>query len=431
MRLKIPYISSTVASDVVFTIYFAFFWWFLGFSIVVYQLVALWLFNKLLLHKIKYPVKIRLPRIILFPAVFTVLYGISIILNASQHDQQRITASLYNFSFWIMGILLVLVMYNTCTAESIDRIVTAMGINIVAIGASAIVSLFLWVQGQTDISMRTPVLTALPWLENIPLLRQALTIRFLGSDWFSASAQPRLMILNPYPTALAATLIMILPLYAAHSTSKKAYRFTALAVGLLALVFTLSRTSIIAFIIAIGFIYLLNHKHKLIIAVTALLIIITAWPILVMSYEQVSDLRKDSSEIRARLYRQTIETALKQSPLIGIGVKPRDEFFIPTGSHSMILSVFLRTGMLGLAAFIAMQWQIAKTWYQGLKRVAESAKQTWNAIGISLFAMLLWMTTEDLDAPQLVAFLYFLLLGLMAIMVKEGSDGNDKQTQHS
>jgi hypothetical protein len=72
-----------------------------------------------------------------------------------------------------------------------------------------------------------------------------------------------------------------------------------------------------------------------------------------------------------------------------------------------------------------MQLHILKKWFDGIKqKMSEELRMAWNGVGVSLIAMSLWMATEDLDAPQMVACLYFLIIGLMAVLQKEALTGH-------
>ncbi len=421
MKIKVPYITTSLESDIIITLYLARLWWVLGFSIFIYHVIALWGLNKLLVSSAGHHTHIEIPRLIVFPVLLTFFYGLSLIINFQQNEPQRTVASIYNFSFWIMGLILILVVYNTFTKYSLIRFANALGFNIAFIGILSVISILLWMMGIKNIGYRTPLLITLPSLANIPLLKYSATIGLINIDWFANTSWPRLKVLGPYSTAVAASLIMMLPLFVAIGDSRRIYKIIITGVGIFALLLTLSRTAIIAFFIAIIIVYIFNKKHRIALIIALLLFVLLIWPVLTTISGLFSDLRKGSSDLRLDMYRYTIETVMRASPIIGIGVKPREHFFmIPVGSHSMYLSFFLKAGVLGLISFLGMQWYILKKWIDSTKQhISGGMRLARNAVGISLIAMCMWMATEDLDAPQLVAYLYFLLIGIFAVLQRE------------
>jgi len=87
---------------------------------------------------------------------------------------------------------------------------------------------------------------------------------------------------------------------------------------------------------------------------------------------------------------------------------------VPIGSHSTYIGVIYKTGFLGLLVFLAFWGLVLKKWWSGRKSVAKDdfLISVWTFTGIGLISGLIWMLTEDLDAPPIAAFLYFIVVGL-------------------
>jgi O-antigen ligase len=98
-----------------------------------------------------------------------------------------------------------------------------------------------------------------------------------------------------------------------------------------------------------------------------------------------------------------------------MGAKPRENFLsIPVGSHSTYISVLYRVGIMGLLAFIAFQISCIFAWLRiRINLIGRDQHRLWSILGVALIAMSIWMIGEDIDAPQLVAFLYFILVGII------------------
>jgi len=135
---------------------------------------------------------------------------------------------------------------------------------------------------------------------------------------------------------------------------------------------------------------------------------------------KIVEFRKGSSEFRVKLYKTTLSQAI-QHPILGYGFKPRpEEFPVPIGSHSMYFGVIYKTGFLGLFVFIAFWLSVLKKWWRQ-KNILKGDKIVWPLwyySGVALIGGLLWMFTEDLDAPPIVAFLYFLIVGFIISLDK-------------
>ena len=418
MKLKLPYLTTSLETDLLTTFGLSPLWWLLGLNVFVYQFAVMWIFSKMMFQHMRTSRILVLPKLAFYPVLVTLTLGASLLLNIGQNDATRSLAALYNLSFWIMGILLIIAAYNSFTERFLRSCIDVSEALIVTIGILSFFALIFWLRGISNMEMKTPLLQALPWFERIVLLKSSTTARLISSDWFAGGFRPRVFVLSPYPTALAALLIMLLPLYVIGSSAGKIRKWMVGALGAGALLLTLSRTAILALIVGSTAVFVLNRRHRWGLLIGLLIIFILVWPFLMMSFDEIGDVRKGSTAFRQEMYSYTIETVMRSSPIIGIGIKPREDYLaIPLGSHSMYLSILLRSGILGVMAFIAFQVNIVIVWFRGTRKsMTPQLRSFWTAVGIALFSMCLWMATEDLDAPQLVAFVYFLFVGILAML---------------
>jgi O-antigen ligase len=180
-----------------------------------------------------------------------------------------------------------------------------------------------------------------------------------------------------------------------------------------------SRTAIFGIVFAsvIVFVLLNLRKSFFMKVVPVVLIILIVVLILVPPkkiYDTLYDFRKGSSIWRARLYSLTLNQAVKK-PILGHGFKPRTEDFpVPIGSHSTYIGVVYKTGFLGFMVFCLFWGLVLRKWWVQKRAVNEKPAfyNLWIYTGIGLLSGILWMLTEDLDAPPIAAFLFFIVVGL-------------------
>jgi hypothetical protein len=423
-KLKFPYINTSIETDIILTLFLAPFWWVLGINLLIYHLISFWLLIKVLLICAKQRHRIEVPFQANFLMLFILIYGLSLLINLPQNDSMRTIASLYNYSFWIMGFFLILAIYNS-RLNDLTYLTGPLSFNLFFLGILAVFSTFLWINGYSELAYKSPLLSVFGSLGEIPLLKASTTIKLMSKGWLASQPFPRFNAMAPYPTAAGGLIIVILPIVMAYYRTRfvklKLHHWAVLGLGLFALLLTMSRTSVLALFTAVAIIYIANRRHSLAIISLVFAMSLFASPFIIHGMKWVSELRAGTSMSRLELYKYTFDTVMQKNPIIGMGAKPRiGDFKIPVGSHSTYLSLLFKTGFLGLLTFVAFQFHLIYTWLK-VKRLKKSQRDkiVWNHIGVSLLAMSLWMLTDDLDAPQLVAFLYFILIGTMIVIGKE------------
>jgi O-antigen ligase len=422
MRIKIPYLTTNLQKDIIITLYLAPLWWVLGVSIFIYHAVTIWLFLKLMIISINNHERIRIARPVRFLILITIIYGISLVINYPKNEIQRTMASLYNYSFWVMGLVLIVVIHNSFDMGAVKKLTAPLRFNVITIGILATIFVIFWLSGHKEIEYKSLLLSILPGIGQIPLLKASTTLGFVHTDWFAFRPLPRIEIMAPHGPAVAALIILMTPIAATYYSSRKSGSYWAIIfLGLFSLLATLARSATLALVIAICTVYLFNKRHRLMFLMLSVSLIIFTLPLLEVIVEWFSSLRSGSSSSRFMVYEETLRLIKRENILIGIGVKPREsDISIPIGSHSMYLGMLLKTGLLGLLSFILFQINIIKTWFRLIKeKMKPETRDIFNHTGVSLIAASLFLFTQDLDAPQLVAFLYFLMIGILTVISKE------------
>lgn len=425
MRIKIPYITTSLEKDIIITLYLAPLWWILGFSIFIYQAVTFWLLVKVTVTSIVKRESLIIPKISLSLILLIIVYGLSLMINYPYNETIRTVASFYNLSFWIMGLALIIVVYNSLNVESIHTLSKALRFNVIVCGILAGISVFFWFLGHKEITYPTLLLKLVPSIANIAHLKASATMSFVRTDWFAFRPLPRTAVMAPYPTALSFFLILSIPLaytlYTGHGINQRIKRVSFILPAVATLMLTFSRTDTLAIILASLMVYILMRKHRTGFIIIIIPMLFLAFPMLSEMFDYTSSLRAGSSQTRFASYKEALDTVLRTNPVIGIGVKPRVEWLqIPIGSHSMYISLLLKSGFMGLCVFIAFQLHIFRTWFNLTKlNMERKMRVIFIPIGISLISASLIMFTQDIDAPQLVAFLYFLLIGVLTVISRE------------
>jgi len=229
----------------------------------------------------------------------------------------------------------------------------------------------------------------------------------------------RFNVFSPYPTAAGAILVILLIMLVTRATIEKKTKnlvFIGLFMAnLLGLFMTLSRMSIIAFVFSYFVVFLLMKKHIPIWTLIFLAIAIAVAPLVHRLLEAMLSMREGSNSTRMQLYIYSLQQLHGVDWILGFGVKPRGEAFIfPLGSHSTYVSMLFKCGAIGLIVLIFFQVSLLWRWYK-LKAQAMRHRRDflfWRGLGWIFISMGLWIITEDIDAPQLLSFLYFSMIGI-------------------
>lgn len=393
------------------TIYLVPVWWILGFQFFIFHLSSLLSFALLLYRR---QGKIKIPPF----SILIILYTFSLItslvlayIRSEPTDLNRIASATYNITFWLMGFFIFIAIYNIRSYHSLIEVYLSLRFYPFFAGIGTLIGLIFWFLGLEEFSTRS-LLGSLITSDTRNLLQASTHMTFLQPDWLAGSSFPRSSVLAVYPTALAASIIATLPaVYTSYKLkeSTKIFFYSSLFLGIIALLLTWSRMSIAAFFFSFITIWFFTFKNRLLIITFSLLLLLAIWPFIYDLIQGIYMLREGSSTNRFANYIWGIKYVLNENPFFGLGIKPRvDMHNVPVGSHSMYIGSFIRGGFISL--FLFSVWQICIISYI-LYRLRNSTL-IFKSTSISIIAISLWMLTEDIDAPQFVCFIYFVLLGI-------------------
>jgi len=417
-KKKIGYSLKDGGKFFLFAFQFAPVFWMLGVGAVVYHfLAALAFFMNLLSRKFKSQSN-HVSFAAVLVLVYVLIYGFSIAANASMYSSQRILGGVYNLSYWIMGLLIILAVSNMDWRSWSQRLFWPFVTIAIFSGIISLIGLILWTTGVENYTLVTPFNAVFSSLVDVPLIKASTNMNILNKDWLLDQARPRSSALAPYPTALAGIMLFVLPFiyyFQPQTAAKRVFKYTALILGTWAFLSALSRISILALIISGLLVFILSSRKKYLFIPLLVMAGFAALPFFIEGFDWMLGLREGSSETRLSLYRTGIDFAMAQNPLLGVGIKPRLIYLnIPVGSHSTYVGALYKTGIIGLLIIMILQTRIFMVWHKSMKKIRNpDEKKFLSAVGVSLLAIMIWMIGEDIDAPQLVAFLYFFYVGII------------------
>ncbi|MCE9675723.1 O-antigen ligase family protein [Paraclostridium bifermentans] len=408
-------------------------WWILGFKFFIIHLVAVYLFIKLIItsKKENIKIKIHLTHKVLF--IYICVYLTSILINTYQNDFSRTFASLYNWSFWFMGLLYMVTIYNDKTINFNEVKKLACSIKNIAIFHVLIFILgsIYWQKGELILAIPTLMQKILPNSIVVGLLDLSTTMHIYRSDWIFSTKMMRFSGMFNYPAALGLGMIFILLMtYYYFNVNNERIKFKqAILLICIGLMFLMGLSRITWIGITIGlflsfgiFKYCRNRNENLknILKIIAILIICIVFIIKVPIFKEIYNSRENSNNVRNLVYSKAIEYGM-ENPLLGIGVKiDNPNILVPVGSHSTYIGSFMKTGFIGISMLILFLMLLVLTWvkYKPKKIKDKKLYLLWQCCGVFLISSLIWMLTEDIDAPQIVALFFFINNGILTRLYK-------------
>lgn len=336
----------------------------------------------------------------------------------------RAIAALYNLSIWVMGLFIVFA-YRKIDPVALRQSARFLLVLVLVLSWAAVLVPGIANSYPTLLSQFLNV-NALP-----VNFRNNTTLTIFGSDWSTFGRGFRLSILAPYPTAYAMLVFLLTCLAWPINKERGRTMFLFVIVPLsLYAVFAMgtSRAVTGAFVLYLllragfYFVALFKKSQRSIVAyalaLTLALGVIAASAYVTALWEGINQSRAGSSELRFRVYELSIKSVLDQHPLLGFGVKHREDNItvIPIGSHSTFISIFYKSGLLG---FIALLGFVANYVFQALRLMfatRTSAENRSLAAGVVSFIPVL--AFDDIDALPLNAFIYFTMVGLVLNQVR-------------
>ena len=396
-------------------------WWVLGLNIGIYHLAAFYLLVTFFLIGQQSDIALTVPFSFLLLLCLSFTYAFSLFIHFPSAPPIRVLASSYNLSFWVVGSILILMITNCFDLKDIRKWLSIFPYLASWIGFLGVILGIAKISGIYDMTFPTPLYGLMQYVGQEILLEKNLIVEPLYRDWINSVLYSRLNLFSPYPTATGAVILMVLamlPAWAKVERKEKSLFYAFLWISnLVALYLTLSRMAIVALCVAFLLVFLAHRKKFILWGFLFFLGMVLAASWIEQFLNWILTLRENSTFGRLALYQYTLNQLEGMDWILGLGLKPRETFAfaVPIGSHSTYLSLLFKTGYVGTFVFVVFQVYLFWRWYRLKGEIIHSqeARAFWQGAGRVLFGMSMWMLTEDLDAPQLVCFLYFSVIGML------------------
>ncbi|MGE5765672.1 MAG: hypothetical protein ACM35H_00685 [Bacteroidota bacterium] len=339
----------------------------------------------------------------------------------------RFAAALYNLSIWVCGLILLqqaraALLYRPGASQVILRTGFVAFLTFATIAWAS----FLIAYARRDLNLEMSTLFGLTLADMVPpsaaLIRESATVAFTRPDWgLPGVPMPRIVTYGPYPTAAAAVTAILGSLALLHLHSRRGDQtLPTLAVEaliVLTLAITLTRSILAGWLagaVVAALVFGPAWRRVLAIGLVAIMIPLSFH----VDLSSAADYREYSTESRFENYYRAVARTLERSPVLGLGVKPREiDNHIAVGSHSTFVSAFTKGGALALGLVVGYlvllpAWRWLKT-FARLPLLSPARREHLRILLTLQIALWLWLCFEDLDAPATAAMLVFLSLALI------------------
>ena len=397
-------------------------WWMLGIDFIAPQCLAV----LLILANANAHRQFTLADFVLMAIIGSLAISAYVVGFLFSNYTMRFVAALYNLSLWVVGLIVIQQVRHQLEQGEASRnallragywmFVVFVAVALTTVGLAYVIHRFSLVLPSV---FGLLVGTAVP--DEAVIVKQATKLVFARPDWgLPGIPMPRLTIYGPYPTATGAiaavggTIALLYLQTVRRAPAVTIYAFEGLIVLMLA--FTLTRSILAGWLAGWVIANLAFGTAFRRIAGCGALIA----ALLFASFVDLSDAtqyREYSSESRFRNYVRAFTDTLAESPVLGLGVKPREEGnHIAIGSHSTAVSSFTKGGALGFSlVFIYLvlfplfrwvplivlgrrnEWDYPRHWRSELRILLNLQIAIW-----------VWLCFEDIDAPGTAATLIFM-----------------------
>lgn len=415
--VKFPYFQTSPENDLLMTLVLTPFWWVLGLNVFIYQAAVLLVFLKLLVVATHRGQPIALPHVSLWFGLLLISYLLSLVVNAPSQPTQRIYASLNNYSMFLMGFLIIIIVYNVSFAPFLSGLFKVCRILCAMTGGIALIFLLLWLSGEKALETKSLLGRLFPsFLEN-PFFHLLWTIRITASDWTLGNIA-RVSVYSHAHITTGGLMVALIPLMMAGyhlRKSKRIERITVFVLSLFPLIFSLSRAAVCSFLGAFFLVWMIEKGAKIYFAFLGFFLVILTSGYLYQGIEWLLNVREVSTIGRFLIYQDAFQTVLDHNPLLGLGVRLREGFtMMAVGSHSTYIGLLLMTGFVGLGLFVLFQLSVLGVWLaQKFYLKGPSQRLAWRYVGISYIASSGTLLTASVDAVPLIAYVYFLVVACL------------------
>lgn len=414
MQIKLPFVNTRIETDLALTLMLMPVWWISGLSILAYHATALLVMLKILSRR-EPPLKIPYPACWFF--AFMTFYLLSILINIGLRPMQRIFASLNNFSFIVMGWMLLVGVYNSEPVIFFKKFLSACKNLCWITVVIGIFFLFLWWKnGYRAFEVPTLLAAKMPSLMNYPYFYSLLLITNTMSSLFTSTDSPRLTLYSTVPTATGGLMLVLIPMSMAYYRLKgkkglSYWLLLFLSLGVLGL--SMSRSAIYGFIFSVIFVFVLERGGKVRAAFGYGIFMLLLSGAVQKGFQWVLNLRESSTIGRFELYEQAFKMLMEENPLMGLGVHVREGFtMMAIGSHALYVEILFVSGFIGLPLFLIYEIMVMHNWFSQKKYLKNSAEKIlWRYLGMSLLALNVWIISDTLLGLPFTPFVYYLISG--------------------
>ncbi len=397
-------------------------WWFLGTSFMMPMFVAAAMFCLRPAPHLRFTLSDAL-----LAGIITVLIGSGYINGFLVAGQPlRFMAALYNIAIWVSGLIIAqqvraMLEDGEAARREINRAAFWAFIVMVALSWASFFIAYLRRDFDQQILSLFGAIAGNHIPESAALIRQSTTVVFTRADWgLPGVPMPRIGIYGPYPNATAAATAVLGTLALFHLQGLKRYgKLWAAVIGFIiicTLTITLSRSilggwlaGLLAAHLFFGSMWTRLGSGAMILAAVAVLGFSSA--------TTVGGYRQYSTESRFDNYYRAIDETMSSNPVFGLGMKPREEIsHIAVGSHSTFVSMFTKSGLLGLSLVIlyvvilpGFRW--LRLWMAG-GALDEADRERLRLLLTLQVTVLAWLAFEDIDAPATAAMLIFIFFAV-------------------
>jgi len=207
------------------------------------------------------------------------------------------------------------------------------------------------------------------------------------------------------------SLMMAITSVRTRGTFKKPLFFFLLFVNLFALVMTWSAVSIFGFAVSFILVGMAWRKTSFLWVLFFIIPLIMAAPRIYLVVGQYLNRFQESRSFLPDGLLMGLTQFGGLDWLFGVGLKLRP---VSLTSHSTYLSLLYRSGIVSVIIFFLFQVYLIVKWLQLRSIVFHQRDRLlfWEGLGWIIISIGLWMITQDIGAPQLLAFLYFSMIGV-------------------
>lgn len=390
-------------------------WWFLGLNLWIYHAAAAGFFFVTVFRQHSRSKGLYIPAPSICLLVLLGAYAFSLLIHAPEHGVSRVLAACYNMSYWAMGLFLLIALSNSFADDDVSLIHESfyrLGLFLAVLSLGVFIFILT---GGKNLVFSTPFSALADAAGDTMLVKQSVYVMIVVFDWFAAGERARFNAVATYPTATAAVIMMVFMVILSEGSAKKRMKTAVLGLLLLGLTMTLARMTVVSLVISLTAIFLVKRRRFILECLGLVTLGLWASPWLIRLMNFLWGLREGSGTTRLDIYIYSLQRLQGADWILGLGIKPREDFFdFPIGSHSTIISLIYKTGLIGALAFILFQGVLFLRWYQLKDLVVNRPAEFsfWRGLGMVFIGMGLWSLTEDLDAPQIAAFMYFSMVGI-------------------